>query len=66
MNDRPHERQSLAQQAQAALKEAAQKVVEEAQRTGTTVVVWQQDAVVEIPADQLRSRSSFPPPLAQL
>ena len=53
MNDKPREKQSLGQQAETALKEAVQKVAEEARRTGATLVVWQQGAVVEIPADQL-------------
>jgi predicted ATPase len=53
LNESPHEQQSLAQQAETALKEAARKVVREAQRTGATVVVWHEGAVVEIPADQL-------------
>jgi uncharacterized protein YheU (UPF0270 family) len=53
MNDKLREEQSLGQQAEAALKEAAQKVAEEARRTGASVVVWQEGAVVEIPADQL-------------
>ena len=53
MNDKPHEEQSLGEQAEAALKEAVQKVTQEARRTGATLVVWKQGAVVEIPADQL-------------
>ena len=55
MNDKPVEEQSLAQRAETALKEAVQKVVQEARRTGATVVVWEDGAVVEIPADQLPS-----------
>ena len=53
MNDKQREEQSLGQQAEAALKEAVQKVAQEARRTGATLVVWQKGAVVEIPADQL-------------
>jgi hypothetical protein len=53
MNDQPGEELSLAQRAEMALKEAAQKAVEEARRTGTALVFWQDGAVVEIPADQL-------------
>ena len=55
MDDKPRKEQSLTQQAETALKEASQKVAHEAQRTGTTVVVWQYGAVVEIPADQLQT-----------
>jgi hypothetical protein len=50
--DQPRE-QPLAQRAETALKDAVDKVAQEARRSGTTVVVWQQGAVVEIPADQL-------------
>jgi hypothetical protein len=53
VNDKPREEQSLAQMAETALKEAVKKVVEEARRTGGTLVVWQNGAVAEIPADQL-------------
>ncbi|MGA2618058.1 MAG: hypothetical protein ABSF26_10645 [Thermoguttaceae bacterium] len=53
MNSERPEENTLAQQAENALQEAAQKVAAEARRTNGTVVVWQQGAVVEIPADQL-------------
>ena len=43
----------LSQQAEKALQEAANRVVEEARRTQSTVVVWEQGAVHHIPADQL-------------
>ncbi len=49
MNDK----QSLTQMAETALKEAVKKVVQEGRRTGGTLVVWQDGAVAEIPADQL-------------
>ena len=53
MNDKPLGEPSLAQQAETALKEAVKKVVEEARRTGGTLVVWKDGAVARIPADQL-------------
>jgi hypothetical protein len=37
----------------AALRQAARKVVEEAKRNGTTVVVWENGKVREVPADEL-------------
>jgi hypothetical protein len=37
----------------AALRQAARNVVEEARRKGTSVVVWQDGEVKEIPADKL-------------
>jgi hypothetical protein len=51
----------LSQQAEAALQEAAKKVVEEARRTGTPVVIWQQGAVQQVPADQLGEVPKAPP-----
>jgi hypothetical protein len=36
-----------------ALRQAARKVVEEAKRKGTSVVVWEDGKVREIPADEL-------------
>ena len=53
MDGKPRDEQSLGEQAEAALKEAVQKVAQEARRTGAKLVIWQQGAVVEIPADQL-------------
>lgn len=53
MAEQPHQEESLARQAEAAIKDAAKKVAQEARRTGTPVVVWQHGAVAEIPADQL-------------
>ena len=47
------EEKPLSQQAQKALQEAANRVVEEARRTHSTVVVWEQGAVHQIRADQL-------------
>jgi hypothetical protein len=53
VNDKPVEELSLGQQAETALKEAVKKIVQEARRTGATLVVWQEGAVVKIPVDQL-------------
>lgn len=47
------EQESLLHQAEKALRDAVQKVVEEARRTHGTIVVWENGAVREIPADQL-------------
>jgi hypothetical protein len=53
MTDAPLDNRSMPDIAEAALREAARKVVEEARRTGGTVVVWRNGRVEEIPADQL-------------
>jgi hypothetical protein len=47
------EEQLLFAQAEKAMQEAADRVVEEAQRTHDTVVVWEEGAVRHVPADQL-------------
>jgi hypothetical protein len=43
----------LFEEAERAMQEAADKVVEEARRTHSVVVVWENGAVRRIPADQL-------------
>jgi hypothetical protein len=57
MNDKPLEEQSLGQKAETALKEAVKKVVEEARRTGGTLVVWKNGAVAEIPDPIVRPQT---------
>ena len=53
MTDMPQDNLTISEKAEAALREAARKVHEEARRTGGTVVVWRNGRVEEIPADQL-------------
>ena len=48
----------LFEQAERAMQEAADRVVEEARRTNSSVVVWEDGTVRHIPPDQL-------PPLKQ-
>ena len=43
----------LSEKAEVALLQAAQKVAEEAKRTGATVVVWENGQVREIPGSEL-------------
>lgn len=43
----------LPEKAEVALQQAAQKVAEEAKRTGATVIVWQDGQVREVPGSQL-------------
>ena len=47
------EEELLFQQAEKAMQEAADRVVEEARRTNSSVVVWEDGAVRHIPPDQL-------------
>jgi hypothetical protein len=44
---------TLSEKADATLRQAARKVVEEAKRKGTSVVVWEDGKVREVPADEL-------------
>jgi len=53
MSTDPREPLSLGEKAEIALKEAVRKVAEEARRTGSSVVVWREGAVAEIPASEL-------------
>jgi hypothetical protein len=53
MNSSDVDKMTLSEKADAALRQAARKVVEEAKRNGTSVVVWQDGQVREIPADEL-------------
>jgi hypothetical protein len=54
--------QSLGEPAEAALREAARGVVEEARRTHGVVVVWKDGTVRRIPADQLPPAKEQPSP----
>jgi hypothetical protein len=47
------EKMTLSEKADAALRQAARKVVEEAKRKGTCVVVWENGKVREVPAEEL-------------
>ena len=53
MNKSVIDNMTLSEKADAALLQAARKVVEEAKRMGTSVVVWEDGKVREIPADEL-------------
>lgn len=43
---------TLGQQAEMALREAVRKVMEEARRTGSTLVTWKDGGVQHVTADQ--------------
>lgn len=53
MNNFDIENMTLREKADAALLQAARKVVEEAKRNGTSIVVWEDGKVREIPANEL-------------
>jgi hypothetical protein len=59
MNDAQLEKMTHSEKGDAALRQAARKMVEEARRKGGSVVVWQNGQVREIPADQLPDPASL-------
>ena len=58
MPDKQNE--SLSSKVEAAFRQAATKVVQQAKQTGTPVVVWEKGRVREVPAEAFDS-SSEPP-----
>lgn len=54
------EEELLFQQAEKAMQEAADRVVEEARRTNNSVVVWENGAVRHITPDQLPPTTTPP------
>ena len=56
MNDRMTERNSLAWKADAAFLKASYKVVQQAKEAGTPVIIWEDDQIKEIPADEMEMR----------
>ena len=56
MSDRMTEENSLAWKADAAFLKASYKVVQRAKETGTPVIIWEDDQIKEIPADEMEMR----------
>lgn len=44
---------TLADKANAAFEQVAVKVIQRAKQTGTPVIVWENDQIKEVPADEL-------------
>lgn len=58
MNDQMKDTSSLAWKADAAFQQAAYKVIQRAKQTGTSVVIWEDDQIKEIPPEQMELRLS--------
>jgi len=58
MTDQPKPNGTLSDKAKAAFEQAAAKVVERAKQTGTPVIVWKDNRVSEVSADQLPNLQS--------
>jgi len=55
MNTKNSQNESLSCKADAAFRQAAKKVIQQAKETATPVVVWEAGKVKEIPADQIET-----------
>lgn len=53
MNPSERDKLPLTSKAEAALLQAAKKAIQEAERTGTPVIVWENGKVAEVPAGRL-------------
>jgi hypothetical protein len=49
MNEKWKDESSLAWKADAAFQQAAYKVIQRAKQTGTPVVIWEDDQIMEVP-----------------
>jgi hypothetical protein len=56
MNEKWKDESSLAWKADAAFQQAAYKVIQRAKQTGTPVVIWEDDQIKEIPAEEMEMR----------
>ena len=53
MNQKRSQDAALSMKAEAAFRQAAQKVIQLARQTGTPVVVWEKGHIAEIPVDRI-------------
>jgi hypothetical protein len=56
MNTKPKHESSLAWKADAAFQQAAYKVIQRAKQTNTPVVIWEDDQIKEVPAEEMEMR----------
>ena len=52
MNEKKVQDMPLSSKADAAFRQAAKKIIQRARQTGTSVVIWEQGRVKEIPGEQ--------------
>jgi len=56
MSEKLKDESSLAWKADAAFQQAAYKVIQRAKQTGTSVVIWEDEQIKEIPPDEMEIR----------
>lgn len=55
MNDQKFQDMPLSTKADAAFRQAAKKVIQQARQTATPVVIWEEGRIKEIPEDQFKT-----------
>lgn len=58
MNEKIKDQSNLAWKADAAFQQAAYKVIQRAKQTGTSVVIWEDGHIKEIPPEEMELRLS--------
>ena len=56
MNSQTENDSLMAKKVDAAIRQAAYKVIQRAKETGTPVIIWEDDQIKEIPADEMEMR----------
>ncbi len=56
MSEKFKDESSLAWKADAAFQQAAYKVIQRAKQTGTSVVIWEDEQVKEVPPEEMELR----------
>ncbi len=55
MKEKQYQNVSLSSKADAAFRQAAEKVIQRARQTSTPIVIWEEGRVKEISCDQIKS-----------
>ena len=55
MNDQKYQDMPLSTKADAAFRQVAKKVIQQARQTTTPVVIWEEGHIKEIPEDQIKT-----------
>lgn len=56
MNSQTENDSLMAKKVDAAIRQAAYKVIQRAKETGTPVIIWEDDQIKEIPPDEMEMR----------
>ncbi len=63
MEEKQYQNASLSSKADAAFRQAAEKIIQRARQTSTPVVIWEEGRVKEIPCDKIKT--STPPEMQE-